>query len=166
MSRELIAELAFFIAPFVTVIPLVFAIQRYRRKSGGWSALIVIAATLLVITGPFLILFGYVTVEEIKEDRSRIAFDSSVWKSSLSKDSDPLRLRMVDDLLRRYQFRGMHEHDVIALLGKPPKTNYFADYQLVYWLGPERGFISIDSEWLAVRIGPDQRVAEARIVHD
>ena len=56
----------------------------------------------------------------------------------------------------------MHTAELIS----SEKTNYFADYQLVYWLGPERGFISLDSEWLAVRIGPDQRVAEARIVRD
>ena len=46
------------------------------------------------------------------------------------------------------------------MLGEPPKTNYFSDWDVVYWLGPERGLAGIDSEWLIVRIGEDGRVAE------
>jgi len=154
------------IAPFVTIVPLVFAIRRYRRKRTGWNTLLVLAATLLVVASPFLILFSVLAAGDIKEHRQRVTFDSSVWKASLSTQDDPIRLRMVDDLLRRYQLRGMREEELVALLGKPPQTDYFSDYQFVYWLGPERGFISIDSEWLAVRIGSDQRVTDARIVRD
>ena len=153
-------------APFVGIIPLVFAIRRYRRKPSGWHAGLVVAITLAVIASPFLMLFGAPAVGHIDERRNRLAFDSAAWKTSLSSPDDPIRLRMVDDLLRRYQLRGMREDELIALLGKPPKTDYFREYQLVYWLGPERGFISIDSEWLAIRIGPDQRVTDARIVQD
>lgn len=36
---------------------------------------------------------------------------------------------------------------------------------LVLWLGPERG-ISIDSEWLALKLDEDSRVIEARILND
>jgi hypothetical protein len=127
------------IAPFVTIIPLVLAIRRYRRKPTGWHTVLVVAATSLVIASPFLILFGVLAAGDIEERRQRVAFDSAVWKASLSTQDDPIR---------------------------PPKTDYFSDYQIVYWLGPERGFISIDSEWLAIWIGPDQRVTDARIVRD
>jgi hypothetical protein len=160
------SEYLLWIAPFVTIIPLVLAIRRYRRKPGGWHTMLVVAATLLVIASPFLILFGVLAAGDTEERRHRLAFDSAVWKASLSTQDDPIRLRMVDDLLRRYRLRGMRQDELIALLGDPPKTDYFSDYQIVYWLGPERGFISIDSEWLAVRIGPDQRVTDARIVRD
>jgi hypothetical protein len=154
------------IAPFLTIVPLVRAIRRYRRKATGWHAALVVGGTLLVIVSPILIFLGVFAASEIEERMHRVAFDSVVWKRNLDSQDDPIRLRMVDDLLRRYRLRGMREDELIALLGRPPKTNYSSDYQLVYWLGPERGFISIDSEWLAVRIGPDQRVIEARIVRD
>lgn len=159
-------EYLLWIAPFVTIVPLVLAIRRYRRKPTSWHALLVIAGTLLVIASPVFILFGTLAAGEIEERTHRVAFDSAVWKASLVRQDDPIRLRMVDDLLRRYRLRGMREDELIALLGRPPKTDYFSDYQIVYWLGPERGFISIDSEWLAVRVGPDQRVIDARIVRD
>jgi hypothetical protein len=159
-------EYLLWIAPFVTIIALVLAIRRYRRKPTGRQALLVIGLTFLVVASPLLILFGVSAVRDMDERRHRIAFDSAVWKASLSARDDPIRLRMVDDLLHRYPLRGMREDELIALLGTPPKTDYFSDYQLMYWLGPGRGFISIDSEWLAVRIGPDRRVTEARIVED
>ncbi len=159
-------QVLFSIVPFICIVPLVWAILRYRRKSTVWRALTIIAMTLLVITSPFLLLLGVLTAGEVAERRNRLAFDSGAWKASLSRPSNPIRLRMVDDLLRRYQLRGMRQDELISLLGQPPKTDYFRDYQLVYWLGPERGFISIDSEWLAVRVGSDQRITEARIVRD
>jgi hypothetical protein len=36
----------------------------------------------------------------------------------------------------------------------------------VYWLGPERGLVSVDSEWLVVRLRPDGRVGVAQVVTD
>ena len=159
-------EYLLWISPFVTIVPLVLAIRRYRRKPTGWHALLVTGGTLLVIASPVFILFGTLASGEIEERTHRVAFDSAVWKASLERQDDPIRLRMVDDLLRRYRLRGMREDELIALLGKPPKTDYFSGYQIIYWLGPERGFISIDSEWLAVRVGPNQRVIDARIVRD
>jgi hypothetical protein len=41
----------------------------------------------------------------------------------------------------------------VALLGEPPKTEYFKEFDLVYYLGPERGFMGIDSEWLVLKLG-------------
>jgi hypothetical protein len=113
-------------------------------------------------------LFGRIAFETLKEHASRRPFDSAAWKSSLASNNlkDPVRLRMVDDLLRRHRLAGMSRSEIIALLGSPPPTEYFRNYDFVYWLGPERGFISIDSEWLAIRFDSNDRVAEARIVRD
>jgi hypothetical protein len=52
------------------------------------------------------------------------------------------------------------------MLGEPPPTSYFRQWDMVYWLGMERGFVSIDSEWLVIRLDQDGRVAESRIVTD
>jgi hypothetical protein len=101
----------------------------------------------------------------VSDYASRIPFDATTWRSENTEQPRGLRVRMVDDLLRRHPLLGMRRADVDALLGVPPKTSYFADYEYVYWLGPERGFMSIDSEWLALRFR-DDRVVEARIVRD
>lgn len=73
---------------------------------------------------------------------------------------------MVDDLLRRHSFKGMTREQVIAIIGEPDKTEYFKNWDMVYWLGPERGFISIDSEWLVLRMDSRKRVLEVSVVRD
>ena len=76
------------------------------------------------------------------------------------------RLRMADDLVDNKKLIGLTRQGVVARLGEPPKTEYFKDFDLVYYLGPARGFISIDSEWLVLKLGPDGRVVRATIAHD
>ncbi len=73
---------------------------------------------------------------------------------------------MADRLLSDGALIGLTRAELVGMLGEPPKTNYFSDWDVVYWLGPERGLAGIDSEWLIVRIGEDGRVAEARLVTD
>lgn len=72
---------------------------------------------------------------------------------------------MVDDLLARYELVGMTRDKVDELLGVPPETAYFTGFDYVYWLGPERGFISIDSEWLCIDF-EDGVVVDARLMRD
>jgi hypothetical protein len=61
---------------------------------------------------------------------------------------------MVNDLLKRRNFNGFACEQVTALLGHPDRTNFMGgaqyrqDADVAYWLGPERGLVSIDSEWL------------------
>jgi len=94
-----------------------------------------------------------------------IAFDSASWRDERSLH-DGTRERMADRLVGRHTLQGKTRSEVVSLLGEPPPTGYFSDWDLVYFLGPERGFWSIDSEWLVVRFGQDGRVAEFRIVRD
>lgn len=90
-------------------------------------------------------------------------FDSALWKSVT--ESDATRLAMVDDLLERYELVGMTREEIDRLLGVPPETGYFANFEYVYWLGPERGFISIDSEWLCIDF-EDGVVSDVRLMRD
>ena len=92
-------------------------------------------------------------------------FDPAAWKGVNTLTNDA-RLRMVDDRLRRYHFRGMTRAQVTALLGEPPQTGYFKEWDLVCWLGPERGWISIDSEWLAFRLDAEKKVSDYKSVRD
>ncbi|MBD1868846.1 hypothetical protein H6F95_16340 [Cyanobacteria bacterium FACHB-471] len=73
---------------------------------------------------------------------------------------------MVDNLLKQHTLAGMNRSEVVVLLGEPDMTDYFQDYDLVYWLGPERGLISIDSEWLVFRLDAQGRVSEHQLVTD
>lgn len=137
----------------------------FRRHWRKFFVLATIAA--LVAVSPLLFVSGYIAYNHVSEVYQRVPFDSAVWKASLNKDDDgKLRLRMVDDLLKRHTLVGMTRTQISDLLGEPPHTNYFSDYQFVYWLGPERGFMSIDSEWLAVRFDNLDRVTDADVVRD
>ncbi len=91
------------------------------------------------------------------------AFDQAVW---LDGKQEAARLEMADRIVARRMLDGKGRAEVVAMLGEPPKTDYFSDWNLVYRLGMERGFISIDSEWLVVRFDVHDRVSEYRIVRD
>ncbi len=73
---------------------------------------------------------------------------------------------MIDALLTQRRLNGLSRLEIVALLGQPTPTNKFAEHDLVYWLGPERGSLRIDSEWLVIDFGPDGRAASYRIVRD
>jgi hypothetical protein len=93
------------------------------------------------------------------------SFDPVTWNDKTQVKAG-VRLAMADRIVARRMLSGKTRPEVIAMLGEPPKTDYFSDWDLVYWLGNERGFISIDSEWLVVRFDAHKRVLEYRIVRD
>jgi hypothetical protein len=94
-------------------------------------------------------------------------FSAALWQDSVASwHPRAIRGCLVDDLLRSTALRGRSRADIVALLGEPPKTGYFKEYDLVYWLGPERGIISIDSEWLVLRLDSLGRVADYRLITD
>lgn len=84
---------------------------------------------------------------------SAVRFNSISWKNEnvANNERNSVRLRMVNDLLKKYKFVGMSRNQINELLGIPEPTGYFRNFDYVYWLGPERGFISIDSEWLGIK---------------
>jgi len=92
-------------------------------------------------------------------------FERSVWLRS-ETITDSQRLRMADGLLKSKILLGKSKAEIEAMLGPPTTTEKFGDSDLVYWLGPERGFISIDSEWLALYFDQAGSVRDARIVRD
>jgi hypothetical protein len=103
--------------------------------------------------------------DSIREHMNRCPFDAAAWKGEKPSTND-VRIRMVDDLLRRHSFRGMRRDQVTGIIGEPDKTGYLKEWDLVYWLGPERGFISIDSEWLVFHLDEQKKVTDYRIVRD
>jgi hypothetical protein len=103
----------------------------------------------------------------VEDYRYRAAFDPIEWRRNVRRDGDwPTRLTMVDDLLKRGLLRQATRDSVDHLLGPRDETSYFTGWDLVYRLGPERGLMRIDSEWLVVSFGADGRVRDARTVRD
>ena len=103
----------------------------------------------------------------VSEDRcaGHDRFDSAIWKDTLAIYSKLApRGCMVDDLLAHHKLVGLSRTEVIALLGEDPRSEYFSDYDFVYWLGPERGVTGTDSEWLVMKFGESDQVIEARLV--
>ena len=77
------------------------------------------------------------------------------------------RVYMVDDFLNKYNLNGLTIDEVKTLLGAPTKTSYFQeDNNIVYYLGNERGLISIDSEWLVIDFDDIKEVVKYEVVRD
>jgi len=96
-------------------------------------------------------------------------FNSEEWKKNVISEHNsdwPPRLVMVDDLIVSKKLDGLSKTEVIEMLGVPGNYGYFKNFDLVYWLGAERGFIRIDSEWLAISFDEQGRVSQYRLVRD
>lgn len=113
----------------------------------------------------YIALIGYLLfVPKLKSYEGQTEFDSKIWQNHLT-DKDTTKQIMVDHLLSKYQLVGMTQAKIDELLGKPPQTEYFKDYDYVYWLGPERSAFGIDSEWLCIKF-EDGVVLRADILTD
>ena len=63
------------------------------------------------------------------------------------------RGRLVNDLLQEHTLTGMDTDALFALLGEEmPVPVESGKINYCYYLGPERGLISIDSEWLVLTV--------------
>lgn len=123
---------------------------------------------------PVLLFGGFYAYRIGGEYLARTDFDATTWqKAGLPANApsgDPIRIRMVDDLLDRHDLRGMTRAEVTALLGEPDDAALgqgdplFHGWDMAYYLGPERGLLALDSEFLVLRLGADQRVSELRVI--
>jgi hypothetical protein len=101
-------------------------------------------------------------------DRSR-PFDSADWQAASSNrgDAPTVRQRMVGDVVQRL-LPGKSRGEIERLLGPSLDTKYFKETgrDLIYVLGPERSFISIDDEWLLIWLDQAGRFRQAEMVTD
>jgi hypothetical protein len=125
---------------------------------------LIISGLGVVLTGLYVSLIVFLIfgpgIEQLWHQRK---FDTEVWKQSRDERGTqwPPRLCMVDGLLRSKKLEGLTRPEVVALLGEPeekgfPAGAYYCDIH--YYLGPERGLICMDSEWLFITFGPDGKV--------
>ena len=135
-----------------------------RLRTVLFSVLLVAVAVQVL---PVLLLGAPLVYRVGDEYVGRTSFTSSAWQDSARVFSqEPVRIRMIDDLLERHDLGTMDREAVVSLLGEPDETPYFRNWDMVYWLGPQRGLIRIDSEWLVLRLDERQQVVEHRIVTD
>lgn len=91
-------------------------------------------------------------------------FDRAGWlKVDTNRDSRGL---LADRLLESCNMKGMSREQIVELLGPPTETPYFREYDFVYVIGLERGFIAIDYEWLVFKFDQSGRVTKYRLVTD
>lgn len=169
-----------FISTFLVLLPLyivgIIFILDFLKKN-FIRCLSFFAGFVLV----YVILLGLLLLPPLIHDyANRIPFDSATWKNVSAKEDwdNPVRERMVDDLLKHHQLVGMRRDQINELLGNPlDKTRQQIDVSssssvplvdrttYTYWLGPERSLISIDSEMLNVEF-KDDIVVKAYIWND
>jgi hypothetical protein len=108
---------------------------------------------------------------------STVLWKADIWDSKNRRyvyggDWAP-RLCMVEGLMASGRLLGMTKSQVVDLLGPPDqKTDFIGNRQrfieatFTYHMGPERGFIRIDSEALVLEFDVDDKVGRQYIYRD
>lgn len=121
----------------------------------------------LVVLLAVAALAAFVLIWTMGAQQASMPFDRAVWTNEETIRTQPdLRRSMANDVMDKYLKTGMRRQDVIALLGEPSDAPHFQDRDLVYWLGSEGGFISIDSAWLVIDLDETGAVAGFEKVTD
>jgi hypothetical protein len=99
-------------------------------------------------------------------EHGALAFDRARWLESGNGSDDLIRHRMADRLVASNALIGRARSEIETMLGPSNGHGYFKDECLAYHLGPERGYISIDSEWLVLSCNASGQVVRARVLRD
>jgi outer membrane protein assembly factor BamE (lipoprotein component of BamABCDE complex) len=95
-------------------------------------------------------------------NHSKFEFTKEKW---LSQNEN--RIYLVDDMMHEFNLVGKSKTEVINFLGEPTDTEYFkTPDNVVYYLGPERGPFSIDSEWLVIIFDKNNKVTKYKVTTD
>ncbi len=163
----------------VIVCFLAGALFLVTKRSPARGALGWLAIVACVLCGLWLAFIAFVLFwPAIADITHRQAFDAKTWREEESTKHDvlwPPRLCMIDDLMASRRLIGMTLDQVIDLLGPPADKSFpygAVDCDIHYYLGPERGFLRVDSEWLFLKferdnlLAPDDKVVRQWIYRD
>lgn len=132
-----------------------------------------IALLCLVVAPLFVAVFGWACRDTSLSDIfRRKKFVAEAWRNQqagLYVDPWPPRLCMVDDLISTGILDGMSLPKLLDLLGQPDDQNFpftNGQHHIRYYLGPERGFFRIDSEWLFISLDDEERVQRYWLYRD
>lgn len=114
---------------------------------------------------PGILLAGFILLGPPFENyMNQEEFNDTLWRTHVKDPEDfmwPNKLKMVDSLLESKILDGLNRKEVIKLLG-PPTSDTSPEHkkqdEIYYYLGPERGFIRIDSEWLSISFDENGKV--------
>lgn len=112
------------------------------RSKLFWGVWIIFAPIFYLV-----VMVGWIFIAAYSPTRE---FTSDEWRNN-----HEIRIELIDNLLNSEKLDGLTESETYELLGEPSsirKGNSDFDKELVYYLGPERGLIRIDSEWLSIWI--------------
>ena len=144
--------------PAICFTVILAARLRYGRAFRPFSfaigtASVYVGIVVLLLVGPTL-----------ANATHQVSFDVVRWRQNTKGDMMwPVRLTMVDDLLKRQLLDRAPRDSVDRLLGPPDASPYSRGWDRGYYLGPERGMTRMDAEWLVLRFGPDGRVQAVHI---
>ena len=122
---------------------------KINRRNWCITLIFMLAAAIALTVGSNAYARGLPTGSFAKQ------FDSSVWlrpTSSLYANGDITeRQKMLGNAIQQVVQNGQ-KSNILAMLGPSDNSGYFSSQgrDLLYCLGPERGFLSIDSEWLLI----------------
>ncbi len=139
-----------------------------RVASRKWIRVALLIAAAAVAIGALSLWKAYGAARgQLSESRcdGHTTFVRSQWiDTTLATGKLAVRGCMVDDLLIQHELRGMTRAEVVALIGETPRSDVFPEYDLVYWLGPERGLIGTDSEFLVIKLDTTKRVSSVELI--
>ena len=127
----------------------------WRSRLGCFAVGLIFAISVMLVTGFWV----------ISPPLPLHSFDPVQWRS-VTRSDEYSRQDMVGALIWHGYLDGKTKDEVVRMLGPNCECEYFSDWDLVYWLGPERGWLSLDSEWLVIRFDSAGKVAEYTLVTD
>lgn len=140
---------------------------RTPRRRPWW------VSTLQSMAGAAVVLFllqaacwAFLWFMSVRPDLRNQRFERERWHAFHARHGDVSRgddrVWMVDDLLRRYELKGMTVAEILHLLGEPGQKFDFPDgARYTYDLGPCRCPVMIDHEWLTIYLDRQRRVTKA-----
>ncbi len=99
--------------------------------------------------------------------REALPFDAAHWQhpdEGLVRGKS-LRQRMLADLLR-HPLVGLPRDSLERMLGPAPMVGFFGAWDMAWWLGPSRRYVSLGSEWLVIKFDSTGRVARYAVLPD
>ena len=160
-----------FSMPVVLIVLLIMGVVAFfLRKPTMRRRLLILSITGFIAFGAAL-LADWLLQRGLPTGSFARRFDSARWKdprsASYVKGDITPRQKMLGDVVN-HVLPGRSRAEIDALLGPSLQTGYFVETHrdLIYMTGPERSFVSIDSEWLLIWLDDSGRFERYEIVTD
>ncbi|WP_416151440.1 hypothetical protein ACM26V_10875 [Salipaludibacillus sp. HK11] len=156
-STYSVVSISAILLPFILLLLIMLVLRKIphiRNKRSARKKLKFLPAIGAI---PVLICMILLSVNEYKTN-----FTTEKWINNTSE-----RVHIVDNLLNTYDLKEKSQSEIVTLLGPPTETEYFkSENNIVYYLGNERGIISIDSEWLVIEFDGNETVKNYDVLTD